>query len=157
MITKQCKKNIHMHTIYSTMFVGVLIMLCMLIIMYALHAENYFVEILVGCGVILVVSVIVGYIISMPKVSRFKKHLKNENGNNIDLENFKVLDKHISVSDNWIVYHKGTHYVPVYKKNISSIQFDGHKCNVYVRNNTYVYTLKCNEEAKQELQSWYNR
>lgn len=151
MITKQCKKNIHMHVIYGSIFVGVLIMLCMLATMIAVHEDSYFMYVLIACGIILVLSVIIGYIISMPKVSRFKKHLKAQNGTDIDSEKFKALDKHFSISDNWIVYHKGTYYLPLYRKNISSIQFDGHHLDIRVMNDAYVYTFKCSNDVYHAL------
>lgn len=155
MITKQCKTNIRMHTIYVALFIGVLMVASIWIAMFAMKMEKDILQVLIVSGCILLASLIIGLFLSIFKVSKFKKHLKNEHAYNIDQETFTKIDKHYSTSKDWLVYHKGVHYVPLNRKNISSIQFDGHHLGIHVMNDTYMYKFKCRNDAYQVITNWY--
>lgn len=155
MITKQCKTNIRMHTIYTALFIGVLMVASIWVAMFGMKMEKDILQVLIVSGCILVASLVVGLFLSIFKVSKFKKHLKNEHASNIDQETFSKIDKQYSTSKDWLVYHKGVHYVPLYRKNIHSIQYDGRKLLIDVTNQNGVYILKCNANTNQAIQTWF--
>ena len=103
--------------------------------------------------IILAVLILVSYVYGGKEYRKFTERIVSVEAFNQEV--FQTY-KHFSLSNQWLVYHKGNDFVPFLRQNIVSIYFDGKKILVDEADKNGVFVLNGNAKENQMIQDWYH-
>ena len=102
---------------------------------------------------ILTVLILMSYVYGCKEYRKFTKRIVSVEAFNQEV--FQTY-KHFSLSNQWLVYHKGNEFVPFLRQNIVSIYFDGKKILIDEADKNGVFVLNGNAKENQMIQDWYH-
>ena len=103
--------------------------------------------------IILAVLILMSYVYGCKEYRKFTKRIVSVEAFNQEV--FQTY-KHFSLSNQWLVYHKGNEFVPFLRQNIVSIYFDGKKILIDEADKNGVFVLNGNAKENQMIQDWYH-
>ena len=103
--------------------------------------------------IILTVLILMSYVYGCKEYCKFTKRIVSVGAFNQEV--FQTY-KHFSLSNQWLVYHKGNDFVPFLRQNIVSIYFDGKKILIDEADKNGVFVLNGNAKENQMIQDWYH-
>ena len=103
--------------------------------------------------IILAVLILMSYVYGCKEYRKFTKRIVSVEAFNQEV--FQTY-KHSSLSNQWLVYHKGNEFVPFLRQNIVSIYFDGKKILIDEADKNGVFVLNGNAKENQMIQDWYH-
>ena len=103
--------------------------------------------------IILAVLILMSYVYGCKEYRKFTKRIVSVEAFNQEV--FQTY-KHFSLSNQWLVYHKGNEFVPFLRQNIVSIYFDGKKILIDEADKIGVFVLNGNAKENQMIQDWYH-
>lgn len=153
MITKKIKKNICNTIVGKNIVIWSVVMLLLWAALLPLHETSHSPMILLSGLGVLVVLVVMSYMYGLKEYHKITKRI--EMVEQFNEERFQTY-KHFSLSNQWLVYHKGNEFVPFFRKNIGSIYFDGKNILIDEADKNGVFVLKSDVKENQIIQDWYH-
>lgn len=151
MITKRIKKDIQKEMFGWITLWWTLIILVLWLIMPSLDYTNHIGIFMIGSFAVLFGLWILTYFISLHSYKKVMKRCDDS----INTEVFQTIH-HLSISQQWLIYHKGNNYFPFRKDMIQGIYFDGKQILISEKDKNGVYAIKCDAQINQILQDWYH-
>lgn len=124
MITKRIKKNICNTIVGKNIVIWSVVMLLLWAALFPLHETSQSISFVFVGMIILAVLILMSYVYGCKEYRKFTKRIVSVEAFNQEV--FQTY-KHFSLSNQWLVYHKGNEFVPFLRQNIVSIYFDGKK------------------------------
>ncbi len=153
MVTKKIKKDICNSLVGKNIVLWSIVMLLLWTVLLPLHETSQSPMILLtGLGV-LVVLIVMSYMYGLKEYHKITKRIGMVE--QFNEERFQTY-KHFSLSNQWLVYHKGNEFVPFFRKNIGSIYFDGKNILIDEADKNGAFVLKSDVKENQIIQDWYH-
>lgn len=153
MITKKIKKNICNTIVGKNIVIWSVVMLLLWAALLPLHETSQSILFVFVGMIILAVLILVSYVYGCKEYRKFTERIVSVEAFNQEV--FQTY-KHFSLSNQWLVYHKGNEFVPFLRQNIVSIYFDGKKILVDEADKNGVFVLNGNAKENQMIQDWYH-
>lgn len=153
MVTKKIKKDICNSLVGKNIVLWSIVMLLLWTVLLPLHETSHSPMILLSGLGVLVVLVVMSYMYGLKEYHKITKRI--EMVEQFNEERFQTY-KHFSLSNQWLVYHKGNEFVPFFRKNIRSIYFDGKNILIDEADKNGVFVLKSDVKENQIIQDWYH-
>ena len=118
-----------------------------------LHETSQSISFVFVGTIILTVLILMSYVYGCKEYRKFTKRIVSVEAFNQEV--FQTY-KHFSLSNQWLVYHKGNEFVPFLRQNIVSIYFDGKKILIDEADKNGVFVLNGNAKENQMIQDWYH-
>lgn len=153
MVTKKIKKDICNSLVGKNIVLWSIVMLLLWTVLLPLHETSHSPMILLSGLGVLVVLVAMSYMYGLKEYHKITKRIGMVE--QFNKERFQTY-KHFSLSNQWLVYHKGNEFVPFFRKNIGSIYFDGKNILIDEADKNGVFVLKSDVKENQIIQDWYH-
>lgn len=153
MVTKKIKKDICNSLVGKNIVLWSIVMLLVWAVLLPLHETSQSPMILFIGVIVLVVLIVMSYMYGLKEYHKVTKRIGMVE--QFNEERFQTY-KHFSLSNQWLVYHKGNEFVPFFRKNIGSIYFDGKNILIDEVDKNGVFVLKSDVKENQIIQDWYH-
>ena len=153
MVTKKIKKDICNSLVGKNIVLWSIVMLLLWTVLLPLHETSHSPMILLSGLGVLVVLIVMSYMYGLKEYHTITKRIGMVE--QFNEERFQTY-KHFSLSNQWLVYHKGNEFVPFFRKNIGSIYFDGKNILIDEADKNGVFVLKSDVKENQIIQDWYH-